>query len=184
MSLICKERNGTGNVVPDASDGHRKGGSGRNRSAVWSGVVVFMLPALVLAGVACGQSDRGSTADRGKKGAEEHVFAVQLVDDDQVRERYLAYHADIWPEVEQAFARAGYEHIRLYYHSGLVVMIVTVPADADLGAMGQIAEASHPRVAEWNRLMDGFQRSLRGVSGETWLPLDRIYEFRSNSSYP
>ena len=138
----------------------------------------LLFVALVLTSVACGQTDRGSAPDSNPEPTEEHVFAVRLVEDDFERERYLAYHADIWPEVEQAFAIAGYEHIRLYYHSGLVVMIVTVPAGSDLGVMGQTAEASHPRVAEWNRLMDGFQRSLRGVSGETWLPLEHFYEFR------
>lgn len=148
------------------------------------GLFFLLFVALVITTVACTQTDRSSDSENKPELTEEHVFAVQLVDDDHARERYLAYHTDIWPEVEQAFALAGYEHIRLHYHSGLVVMIVTVPKGSDLGTMGQTAEASHPRVAEWNRLMDGFQRSLRDVDGETWLPLERIYEFRLNAFDP
>lgn len=108
----------------------------------------------------------------------EHVFAVQLLEDSSMIGQYLEYHENIWPEVETGFRKAGYGNIRLYRFENFVTMIVQVPEGSDLGLMGQISNDSHPRAAEWNRLMEGFQKGLPGtIDGQTWVELKKFYEF-------
>ena len=113
---------------------------------------------------------------------EEYVFGVCLVDDSSIVQEYLNYHQNIWPEVEKGFQKAGYENIRLYRFENYVTMIVKVPKGADLGIMGQICNDSHPRVAEWNKLMDSFQKGLPGTEeGQTWVALEKYYEFEKQN---
>lgn len=110
---------------------------------------------------------------------EEHVFAVRLVEDSSMVEKYLDYHKNVWPEVEKGFKIAGYENIRLYRFENYITMIVKVPKGSDLGKMGQISNDTNPRVAEWNKLMDGFQKGLsETVEGQTWVEMEKYYEFK------
>lgn len=112
---------------------------------------------------------------------EEHAFAVRLVEDSSMVEKYLNYHKNVWPEVEAGFKKAGYDNIQLYRFENYITMIVKVPKGSDLGQMGQISNDSHPRVAEWNKLMDGFQKGLPGtLEGQTWVEMDKYYEYKNN----
>ncbi len=111
---------------------------------------------------------------------EEHVFAVRLIEDSSMVEKYLNYHKNVYPEVEAGFQKAGYESIRLYHFENYITMIVRVPKGSDLGEMGQISSDSNPRVAEWNKLMDGFQKGLPGtLEGQTWMEMEKYYEFKN-----
>ena len=109
---------------------------------------------------------------------EEIVFGVRLVEDSAMVEKYLNYHRNMWPEVEKSFKIAGYNNIRLYRYGNYITMIVKVPKGSDLGKMGQIGNDSHPRVGEWNSLMNNFQRGFPGVAaGQTWVEMDMFYEY-------
>ena len=112
---------------------------------------------------------------------EEYVFAVQLVDDKIKIQEYLDYHYKIWPEVEAGFQKAGYKNIRLYRFGNYISMIVQVPRGSDLGKMGRETELYHSRVKEWNTLMEAYQKGLPGTKkGDTWVAMDKIYEFNNN----
>jgi hypothetical protein len=64
-----------------------------------------------------------------------------------------------------------------------MVMIVTVPADADLGAMGKAAEAYDPQCREWNNLMAGYQVGVPGTKpGEKWVQMELYYQFKGDDS--
>ena len=110
---------------------------------------------------------------------EEYVFAVQLVEDSAMIKEYLDYHQNIWPEVEAGFKKAGYKEIRLYRFESFVTMILKVPAGSDLDQMGQMSNDSHPKAAQWNKLMDGFQKGLPGTrEGQSWVAMEKYYEFK------
>jgi L-rhamnose mutarotase len=116
---------------------------------------------------------------------EEYVFGVRLVEDSAMQQKYLDYHQQIWPEVEEGFRKAGYEQVRLFCYGHYITMVVKVPKGSDLNRMGQISNDSHPRVAEWNKLMDGFQRGLPGTAdGQTWVMFDKLYEFKKEKIQP
>jgi L-rhamnose mutarotase len=111
---------------------------------------------------------------------EEFVFGIRLVEEPDMVERYLDFHRNIWPEVENGFQIAGYHNIRLYHSDNYVTMIINVPKGSDMGKMGQISNDSHPRVKEWNDLMSTFQIGLSGSKDQSWTQMEKIYEFQSD----
>lgn len=111
---------------------------------------------------------------------EDKVFVVNIVHDSLKLREYLDYHKQVWPQVEAGFKKAGYKKIVLYRYDYLLVMKITVPVGADLGEMGKLAEASDPRCAEWNKLMNTYQKGVEGTLPEqTWVEAKQFYEFKN-----
>lgn len=107
------------------------------------------------------------------------VFVVNTVDNDKKLNEYLAYHKQIWPEVEAGFKKAGYKSITLYRFNDLIVMAIMVPKDADLNEMGKLAESYSPRCVEWNKLMNTYQKGVNGTSeGQKWVEVTPFYSFK------
>jgi L-rhamnose mutarotase len=110
----------------------------------------------------------------------EKVFVVNIAGDSSQMKEYLAYHKEVWPEVEAGFKKAGYKKIVLYRFDHLLVMTVTVPEGADLNEMGKVAESYSPRCAEWNKMMSRYQAGVTGTSqGQTWVEAKPFYSFRN-----
>ncbi|QIL41345.1 L-rhamnose mutarotase [Pedobacter sp. HDW13] len=108
----------------------------------------------------------------------ELVFVVNLVDDEKKVKEYLDYHKKIWPEVEAGFKKAGYKKITLYRFNKTIVMMITVPENADLNHMGQVAESYSEKCKAWNQLMSKYQVGVAGVApGQKWAQTEEIYSF-------
>ena len=108
------------------------------------------------------------------------VFIVNLVNDEQKVNEYLAHHQKVWPEVEAGFRKAGYKKIEIYRFNKSLVMLVTVPANADLDSMGKVAEGYDKKCREWNQMMDRYQVGVTGTSeGQKWVQAERIYSFKN-----
>lgn len=139
---------------------------------------------LLFGGMCHGCGDAANTTDQTGYRLEEFVFVAKLVDDKPKQEAYLAYHEEIWPEVEAGFRAAGYREISLYRFRDLLVMTVRVPAGANLNQMSKVAEAYDKRCAEWNQTMDGFQTGVEGTEpGQTWVEAKQFYKFRNEDNY-
>ncbi len=108
----------------------------------------------------------------------EKVFVVNTVDNQKKLQEYLKYHKNIWPEVEGGFKKAGFKSISLYRFNDLIVMRVTFPKDADLNKMSQLSESFSPRCAEWNKLMNNYQKGVNGtLPGQKWVEVIPFYKF-------
>lgn len=108
------------------------------------------------------------------------VFVVNLVNDEQKVNEYLAHHQKVWPEVEAGFRKAGYKKIELYRFNQSLVMMVTIPKNANIDSMGKIAESYDPKCREWNQMMDQYQVGVAGTSeGQKWVQAERIYSFKN-----
>lgn len=108
----------------------------------------------------------------------EKMFVVNTVDNPKKMDEYLTYHKQVWPEVEAGFKKAGYKKIVLYRFNNLIVMAITVPKNADLDEMGKIAESYSPRCAEWNKLMNSYQKGVKGsLEGQKWVEAIPFYQF-------
>lgn len=108
------------------------------------------------------------------------VFVVNLVNDEQKVNEYLAHHQKVWPEVEAGFRKAGYKKIELYHFNRSLVMMVTIPKNANIDSMGKIAESYDPKCREWNQMMDQYQVGVAGTSeGQKWVQAERIYSFKN-----
>ena len=139
--------------------------------------IIFFLLAVTAFITACTQKQ---AAIQKVQELEDKVFVVNIVHDSLKLKEYLNYHQQVWPQVEAGFKKAGYKKIVLYRYGYLLVMKITVPVDANLGEMGKLAEASDPRCAEWNKLMNTYQQGVQGtLAGQTWVEAKPFYEFNN-----
>jgi L-rhamnose mutarotase len=114
---------------------------------------------------------------RERKPTKDIVMIVNLVNNPQKIKEYKQYHKHIWPEVEEGFRKAGFDNIRVYQFDRHLVMIVTIPADANLSELSKKAEAYDPRCKEWNQLMDKYQQGVDGaLPGQKWAEMKKIYD--------
>lgn len=152
--------------------------------------ILVILGAAVILAVSCKSNTSPGTAtlspvvtDTAGQKTKDIVFVADLVNDSSKIKEYLSWHTKVWPQVEAGFRKAGYRRIRLYRFARTLVMIVTVPENADLAQMGNVAEASDPRCREWNILMDQFQEGVPGTApGQKWVEAGMYYQFNADST--
>ena len=89
-----------------------------------------------------------------------HVLAVDLKDDPTVVAAYLEHHRRVWPEVLRSLRAVGLHGMEIFLLERRLVMIVD--ADGDYRALFATHAASHPRVAEWEALMQSMQEPPPG----------------------
>ena len=110
----------------------------------------------------------------------ELVFVVNLVNDESKVAEYLEYHKKIWPEVEAGFKKAGYKEIKVYRFNTSLVMILTIPENADINQIGRVAEAYDKKCSEWNQLMSSYQEGVTGTrEGQKWVQAELFYSFKN-----
>ena len=108
------------------------------------------------------------------------VFVVDLINNEQKINEYVALHHKVWPEVEAGFRKAGYKKIELYRFNRSLVMTVIIPKNANIDSIGKIAESYDPKCKEWNQMMDHYQVGVAGTcEGQKWVQAKRIYSFKN-----
>ena len=105
-------------------------------------------------------------------------FALDLVNEAETIAAYEAYHAAgaAWPEITASIRDADIRDMEIYRVQDRLFMIMEVGLDFDSNAKAE-ADATNPKVAEWEALMDRFQKPLPGLApGEKWALMRRIYK--------
>ncbi|MFK8162619.1 MAG: L-rhamnose mutarotase [Lewinella sp.] len=105
-------------------------------------------------------------------------FACDLKDDPALIEKYKAYHAagNAWPEITKSITSSGITDMEIFLAGNRLFMIMTTTDDYD-GAAKAAADASNPKVQEWETLMDTFQQRLPfAPKGEKWVEMERIFK--------
>jgi L-rhamnose mutarotase len=112
------------------------------------------------------------------------VLAIDLKDD-SVIETYREYHRRVWPEVLESLRAAGVLDLQIYLLGCRLVMIADLEDGADLRRAFATRMASHPRVAEWERLMMTLQQPAPGAAdGEWWTAMEPVFEYRVPAARP
>lgn len=110
----------------------------------------------------------------------ELVFVVNLVNDESKIATYLDYHKKVWPEVEAGFKKAGYNTIKMYRYNTSLVMVITIPEDADINQIGKAAEGYDKKCEEWNQIMSNYQEGVTGTrKGQKWVQAELFYSFKN-----
>jgi L-rhamnose mutarotase len=108
-------------------------------------------------------------------------LALDLVDNPEMIKEYEHHHApgSAWPEVTQHDIDAGIQNIEIFRTGNRMFMLMETNDDfsfADKAA----ADASDPKVQEWEELMWTYQQALPGAKpGEKWVLLESIFSFRT-----
>ena len=105
-----------------------------------------------------------------------HVLTVDLKDDNAVA-TYIDYHQRVWPEVLQSLHNAGIVDMEIYLLERRLMMVVETDG-RDVRECFALHHGSHPRVVEWESLMQSLQVPPPGAPpGQTWSEMTPVFRF-------
>lgn len=103
-----------------------------------------------------------------------HVLTVDLKDRDAVA-TYTDHHRRVWPEVLRSLRDAGIVDMEIYLLERRLVMLVETDG-RDVRECFALHHGSHPRVIEWESLMQSLQVPPPGApTGQTWSEMTPVF---------
>ncbi len=101
---------------------------------------------------------------------------LNLRNDPAIIERYVEYHARVWPEVQQALRAIGIERMLIFLLGRQLFMFLETVESFDPQRDFARYEASHPRVREWQDLMATMQEPVPDAQpGEWWAEMKLVF---------
>jgi len=108
--------------------------------------------------------------------ASRYCLALDLRDDPSLIKEYEEYHRQVWPEIVDSIRNAGINNMEIYRTGNRLFMIMEVDNDFSFEKKTE-ADASNPRVQQWEELMWKFQQPLAWAApGEKWILMDKIFD--------
>ncbi|PJX22461.1 L-fucose mutarotase [Advenella sp. S44] len=107
-----------------------------------------------------------------------YCLALDLVDDPEKIQTYIALHTKIWPEVKASIYASGINDMQIWHIGTRLFMIMEVNDTYSPEYAAAIA-ATEPRVKEWETLMWQFQMPTPWTSaGEKWVAMEKIFDLK------
>jgi L-rhamnose mutarotase len=107
-----------------------------------------------------------------------YSLTLDLKDDPELILEYEKYHKRVWPEIIASIKNSGIENMQIYRYGTRLFMIMEVSDDFSFEKK-RAADASNPKVLEWEELMWKYQQPLQGAAkGEKWVLMDKIFELK------
>ena len=104
-----------------------------------------------------------------------HCLALDLQNDPALIAEYEAYHREVWPEIKKSITDSGIVNMEIYRIADRLFMIMDVDDSFSFEKKGA-ADATNPKVQEWEELMWKYQKALPVAKpGEKWLMMDKIF---------
>jgi L-rhamnose mutarotase len=106
---------------------------------------------------------------------ERYCFALDLKNDPNMIQEYIAYHRAVWPEVLESIRESGVSTMEIFRRGNRLFMIMEVEDWFSFERKAAM-DAANPKVQAWEELMSLFQQTLPGTpQGEKWVLMDRIF---------
>ena len=106
-----------------------------------------------------------------------YVLTVDLRDDPAAIQSYRDHHQRVWPEVLESLRDAGVRQMEILILGRRLVMVLEVNNGIDVRRMFAEHTVSHPRVQEWERLMQSLLEPASGAPpGEWWAVMEPIFQ--------
>lgn len=106
-----------------------------------------------------------------------YCLTLDLKNDPDLIAEYRRHHQEVWPEVLQSLSDSGIEEMEIYLLGTRMFMIMDVNESFSFEAKAK-ADATNPKVQEWEKLMWKFQQALPSArTGEKWLLMERIFRW-------
>lgn len=101
---------------------------------------------------------------------------LELYNDKELIEAYVAEHAHVWEEVKAGIREVGITDMQIYIDGNRLFMIMDTTDDFDM-ERDYTRLATLPRQAEWEAHMAKFQKAAPGAtSQEKWKLMTRIFK--------
>ncbi len=105
-----------------------------------------------------------------------YCLALDLKDDAALIAEYEAHHKNVWPEIIKSIKDSGIEVLDIYRTGNRLFMIIEAADDFSFEKKNA-ADASDPKVQEWEQLMWKFQQAMPWAKpGEKWILMDQIFQ--------
>lgn len=106
---------------------------------------------------------------------QKYCFTLDLVDDSQLIAEYKTYHQNVWPEIKKSISDSGITNMEIYLLGNRLFMLMETNASFSFEKKAE-ADASNPKVQEWENLMWKYQQALpQAKPGEKWLLMEQIF---------
>jgi L-rhamnose mutarotase len=107
-----------------------------------------------------------------------YVLTVDLRDDPAAIQSYRDHHQRVWPEVLESLRDAGVRQMEILILGRRLVMVLEVNNGIDVRRMFAEHTVSHPRVQEWERLMQSLLEPACGAPpGDWWTVMEPVFNF-------
>ena len=106
-----------------------------------------------------------------------YCLALDLVDDPVLIAEYEHWHKteNAWPEIKKSILDAGIAQMEIYRTGNRLFMIMDTYDSFSFAAKGA-ADATNPKVQEWEQLMWKYQLALPWAKeGEKWVIMKEIF---------
>jgi L-rhamnose mutarotase len=107
-----------------------------------------------------------------------YCFALDLKDDPALIAEYERHHQQVWPEIMDSIRSSGIGALDIYRTGNRLFMIMETGPDFSFDKKAA-ADASNPKVQEWEALMWTFQQALPWAKpGEKWVLMNKIFALK------
>jgi L-rhamnose mutarotase len=105
-----------------------------------------------------------------------YCLALDLKDDPALIAEYERYHERLWPEIDASIRNYGITDMEIYRIGNRLFMVMETDETFSF-AIKAAADATNPKVQEWEALMWQYQQALpMAKPGEKWVLIERIFK--------
>lgn len=105
-----------------------------------------------------------------------YAKTLLLQDDPEKIEAYKRYHQQVWPEVLEALRESGITSMKIYLLGRRMFMYMTTTDEYEPKRSGD-AYLQHPRVQEWEHLMQTLQeRAPEAPPDQWWADMELVFD--------
>ena len=106
---------------------------------------------------------------------QQYCLTLDLRDDEDLIREYEAIHSpgNVWPEIVESIRRDGILDMQIYRAGVQLVMVMTVSDEFSFERKAK-SDSENPKVVEWERLMEKFQR-VDELGDPKWKPMKNIF---------
>lgn len=112
---------------------------------------------------------------------ERYCLALDLINNPQKIEKYIAYHRAVWPEIIESIKVSGILDMQIYHVADRLFMIVETEKGFTFENKKQM-DRHNPYVIKWEELMWEYQKAIPGTpEGEKWILMDKIFDLKTST---
>jgi L-rhamnose mutarotase len=102
-------------------------------------------------------------------------MVLDLQDDSELIEEYLAHHRNVWPEILASIHESGIRDMEIFQVEDRLVMLIETQAGFSFAGKSLLDERN-AAVQRWEALMSRFQKPLRNTApAEKWRLASRVF---------